>query len=159
VLVFATVIPSYHRRPLIHMARSAIGRGHARFDSEDALRALDPEDHEALRLAIVERRPLEEIGSTLGGGGAEQVARALRRAAEGGGAFAGAESEHDGAIAEYLFSSSTVASRDQAAKRLIRDEGISPGDLRELEAVLDDLEGVSEERWNAGTVADPTRSA
>jgi O-antigen/teichoic acid export membrane protein len=160
VLVFATVIPSYHRRPLIQMARSAVGRGHARFDSEDALRALGPEDHEALRLAIVERRPLEEIGSTLGGrGGAEQVARALRRAAEGGGAFAGAASEHDAVIAEYLFSSTTVASRDQVAKRLIRDEGVSPGDLRELEAVLDELEGVSEERWNAGTVAVPTRSA
>jgi O-antigen/teichoic acid export membrane protein len=152
-LVFATVIPSYHRRPLIHMARATIGRGHARFDSEDALRALDPEDREALRMAIVERRPLEEIGATLGAdGGAEQVARALRRAADLGGALAGTDSEHDAAIAEYLFSSQTVAGRDLTAKRLIRDEGVSPGDLRELEAVLDKLERVPEEAWRSGRV-------
>ncbi|MGH2990081.1 MAG: lipopolysaccharide biosynthesis protein [Solirubrobacterales bacterium] len=142
------VVPSYHRRPLIHMARTAIGRGPARFDSEQALRGLGPDDREALRLAIVERRPLEEIGSRLGAdGGAVPVARALRRAAEGGGAFASGDSDHDAAIAEYLFSSQTVATRDQAAKRLIRDEGVSPGDLRELEAVLEDLGKAPKDAW------------
>jgi O-antigen/teichoic acid export membrane protein len=147
------VVPSYHRRPLIHMARAAIGRGSARFDSDEALRGLGPEEREALRLAIVERRPLEEIGARLGAdGGAEQVARALRRAADLGGAFAGAESRHDAAIAEYLFSSQTVAGRDQTAKRLIRDQGVRPGDLRELETVLEDLEGVPEEAWTPGAV-------
>ncbi|MGH2962884.1 MAG: hypothetical protein ACRDL3_11935, partial [Solirubrobacterales bacterium] len=129
-------------------ARTAIGRGPARFDSEQALRVLGPDDREALRLAIVERRPLEEIGSRLGAdGGAVPVARALRRAAEGGGAFASGDSDHDAAIAEYLFSSQTVATRDQAAKRLIRDEGVSPGDLRELEAVLEDLGKAPKDAW------------
>jgi hypothetical protein len=123
------------------MARTAMGRGPVRFDSEQALRELGPKDREVLRLAIVEGRPLEEIGATFGsdGGGATRVARALRRAADLGGAPAGQETEHDGAIAEYLFSSQTVASRDLTAKRLIRDDGVSPGDLRELESVLDDL--------------------
>jgi O-antigen/teichoic acid export membrane protein len=152
-LVFAIVIPRYHRRPLIQMARAALGRGHGRFDSGDALSALRPEDREALRLAIVERRPLVEIGAALGtDDGAEQVARALRRAAEAGGALAEDESEHDAAIAEYLFSSQTVAGRDLTAKRLIRDEGVSPGDLRELEAVLDELERVPEEAWRVDPV-------
>jgi O-antigen/teichoic acid export membrane protein len=147
------VVPRYHRGPLIHMARTAIGRGAARFDSARALRRLDPEDREALRLAIVERRPLEEVGAALGAdGGAEHVARALRRAADRGGAFAADASEHDAAIAEYLFSSQTVAGRDQTAKRLIRDEGVSPGDLRELETVLEDLERVPEEAWAGGRV-------
>jgi O-antigen/teichoic acid export membrane protein len=147
------VVPSYHRRPLLHMARAAIGRGSARFDSGEALRGLGPDDREALRLAIVERRPLEEIGTRLGAdGGAEQVARALRRAADLGGAFAGADSEHDAAIAEYLFSTQTVAGRDQTAKRLIRDEGVRPGDLRELETVLEDLEGVPAEQWSRPAV-------
>jgi O-antigen/teichoic acid export membrane protein len=157
--ILAGAIPSYHRGPLIHMARAAIGRGAARFDSERALRALSDEDREALRLAIVERRPLEQIGPGPGpgpDGGAEHVARALRRAAEGGGAFAGADSEHDAAIAEYLFSSQTVASRDSTAKRLIRDDGVSPEDLRELETVLEDLEGVPEGAWKRR--ATPARS-
>jgi O-antigen/teichoic acid export membrane protein len=147
-LVFFAVLPSYHRRPLLQMARAAIGRGHARFDSESALRALSDDDRETLRLAIVERRPLREIGSAAGvNGGPERVARALRRAAEGGGAFAGDASEQDGAIADYLFSSQTVATRDLVAKRLIQEAGVSPGDLRELETVLEDLERVPEEKW------------
>jgi hypothetical protein len=45
-----------------------------------------------------------------------------------------------------------VASRDQTAKRLIRDEGVSPGDLRELEAVLEDLEGIPEEAWRGEAI-------
>jgi O-antigen/teichoic acid export membrane protein len=152
-VVFGTVLPSYHRRPLLHMARAAIGRGSARFDSDEALRGLGPEDREALRLAIVERRPLQEIGARFGGdGGAEHVARALRRAADLGGAFAGDDTEHDAAIAEYLFSSQTVAGRDQTAKRLIRDEGVRAGDLRELETVLEDLEGAPEEAWTGAAV-------
>jgi len=153
-LVIATgVVPSYHRGPLIHMARTAIGRGPARFDSEEALRSLGPEDREALRLAIVERRPLEEVGSRAGAdGGAEHVARALRRAADLGGALAGDASEHDAAIAEYLFSAQTVAGRDLTAKRLIRDDGVSPGDLRELEAVLEDLERAPAEAWTGDAV-------
>jgi O-antigen/teichoic acid export membrane protein len=156
-VVFATVIPSYHRRPLVHMARAAIGRGQARFNPEDALRGLSPEDRETLRLAIVERRSLEEVGSLTGAdGGAEQVARALRRAADLGGAFAGDDSEHDAAIARYLFSSQPVAGRDLRARRLIRDEGVSPGDLRELEAVLADLERAPEEAFAGGAI--PARS-
>jgi len=141
------VVPSYHRRPLIHMAMSAIGRGTAKFEPERALRELSTEDRETLRLAIVERRPLAEIGEGTGNGGAEHVARALRRAAEAGGAFASGDSDNDAAIAEYLFSTQTVASRDSNAKRLIQDQGVSAGDLRELEGVVDDLEGVSEDAW------------
>ncbi|HSJ18474.1 MAG TPA: oligosaccharide flippase family protein [Solirubrobacterales bacterium] len=142
------VIPSYHRGPLIHMARTAIGRGPAKFDPERALRGLEPGDRETLRLALVERLPLQEVGSIVGADdGAERVARALRRAAEEGGAFASGGSEHDAAIAEYLFSTQTIATRDQMAKRLTRDEGVSPGDLRELESVRDDLAGVPKEEW------------
>jgi O-antigen/teichoic acid export membrane protein len=144
------VVPSYHRRPLIHMAMSAIGRGTAKFKPKRALRELDAEDREVLRLAIVERRPLAEIAPGGGNGGAERVAHALRRAAEAGGAFASSESGSDAAIAEYLFSTQTVASRDANAKRLIRDQGVSAGDLRELEAVVDDLERVPEDVWTSG---------
>ena len=142
------VIPSYHRRPLIHMARTAIGRGPAKFDPERALQELDPGDRETLRLALVERLPLQEVGSIVGAGdGAERVTHALRRAAEEGGAFASGDSEHDAAIAEYLFSTQTIATRDQIAKRLTQDEGVSPGDLRELESVRDDLAAVPKEEW------------
>jgi O-antigen/teichoic acid export membrane protein len=142
------VIPRHHRRPLIHMARTAIGRGPAKFDPERALEALGPEDRETLRLALVERLPLQEVGSIVGADdGAERVARALRHAADEGGAFAGGDSEHDAAIAEYLFSTQTIATRDQIAKRLTRDDGVSPGDLRELESVRDDLAAVPKEKW------------
>ena len=151
------VVPSYHRRPLIHMARTAINRGPAKFDSERALTALGPGDLETLRLAIVERLPLAEVGSIVGAdGGAEHVARALRRAAEAGGAFANPGSEHDAAIAEYLFSAETVATRDQTAKRLIRDHGVSPGDLRELEGVLQGLEGAPDEAWRREELTTPS---
>jgi O-antigen/teichoic acid export membrane protein len=154
VLALVTgAVPSYHRGPLIHMARTAIGRGPARFDSEGALRTLSDDDREALRQAIVERRPLREIEPHRGAdGGAERVARALRRAAEGGGAFAGDDTEQDAEIAEYLFSSQTVATRDLTAKRLIQEAGVRPGDLRELETVLHDLERVPEDAWGGRAV-------
>ena len=152
LVVLTGAIPSYHRRSLIHLARTAIGRTAAPFDSELALRALDPGDREALRLAIVERRPLEEVGDLLETDGApERVARALRRAADRGGAFAGSDTEHDAAIAEYLFSTEAVATRDHTAKRLIRDEGVSPGDLRELETVIESLEGAPQDAWRVPT--------
>jgi O-antigen/teichoic acid export membrane protein len=157
------VIPRYHRRPLIHMARTAIGRGPGKFDPERALRALEPGDRETLRLALVERLPLQEVGSIVGADdGPERVARALRRAAEEGGAFASGDSEHDAAIAEYLFSTQTIATRDQMAKRLTRDEGVSASDLRELESVRDDLAGVSQEEWpreELAALVPPTRPA
>ncbi len=150
------VVPSYHRRPLIHMAMHAIGRGTAKFEPEFALSELSAEDRELLRIAVVERRPLAEIGAGAGNGGAEQVARALRRAAEAGGAFASGDHDNDAEIAKYLFSTQTVASRDLNAKHLIQDHGVSPGDLRELEAVVDDLQDLPEDAW---LVSDATPAA
>jgi O-antigen/teichoic acid export membrane protein len=157
LVVVTGAIPSYHRRSLIHLARTAIGRSAAPFDSELALRTLNPNDREALRLAIVERHPLDEVGALLDTDGApERVARALRRAAEGGGAFAGSDTEHDAAIAEYLFSTETVATRDHKAKRLIQEEGVSPGDLRELESVVKGLADAPEAAWGKARAASST---
>lgn len=157
LVVLTGAIPSYHRRSLIHLARTAIGRSAAPFDAALALRALNPEDREALRLAVVERRPLEEVGALLDTERAPQrVARALRHAAEAGGAFAGEDTEHDGVIGEYLFSTRTVATRDHTAKRLIREQGVSPGDLRELESVIEGLQRAPAEAWRGEVAATPS---
>jgi O-antigen/teichoic acid export membrane protein len=143
LLVLTGAVPSRHRRPLVHMGRAAIGRAPAGFDPERALEALSPADREALRMAIVERRPLSEIATVLGGDGpsaGEQLVRALRRAASGGGLPPADAGERDAEIGAYLFEPGPVARRDAAARRLLRGKAVTAGELRELEAVTVDLE-------------------
>ena len=132
------VVPSYHRRPLIHMAMSAIGRGTAKFDPESALRELDAEDRETLRMAIVERRPVDEIAAGRTATATASGSRTPCAVRRSGGRLRRAPS-HDAKIGEYLFSTSSVATRDATAKRLLTD-GVDAADLHALEAVVDDLE-------------------
>ena len=55
--------------------------------------------------------------------------------------------EHDGKIGEYLYSTSSVATRDATAQGLLA-EGVASPDLHALEAVIEDLEKAPDEAWN-----------
>lgn len=154
-LVFATgAIPAYHRQPLAQIARTLFGREPERFDAGEAVAHLGPRDRRALRMAIVGRRPLEEIAPRLGAGDpgalSARMVRALRRIAAEGGIGSAEPTAHDAEIGEYLFSRATVAGRDAIGKRLIKADGIASGDLRELEAVLDDLAALPRRAWRLG---------
>jgi hypothetical protein len=131
--------------------RSAVRRPLDRFDPRSALRELDARDREALRLAVAERVPVEEIGRRAegNGSGGERVVHALRRLAVERAPASAEPTEHDAKIGEYLFSTSSVATRDATAQGLL-SEGVESADLHALEAVLEDLERAPADVWEDG---------
>jgi O-antigen/teichoic acid export membrane protein len=147
--IAAGVVPRFHRGALIEMGRTAVRRPRHRFDPERAILQLSDADREALRMAIADRRPVEQIGRSPDGNGdagGERVVRALRRLAAERSPAAARPTEHDGSIGEYLFSTASVATRDARAKRLL-SEGVESADLHALEAVLEELERAPRKVW------------
>jgi O-antigen/teichoic acid export membrane protein len=148
--VSAGIVPRLHRGGLVQAARSAVRRPRHRFDPRSALQELDARDRETLRMAVAERVPVEEIGPRTdgNGGGGERVVHALRRLAVERAPASAEPTEHDAKIGEYLFSTSSVATRDATAQGLL-SEGVESADLHALEAVLEDLERAPDEVWDA----------
>jgi O-antigen/teichoic acid export membrane protein len=149
LVVVSGAVPSHHRRPLVGMIRAALGRGPDRFDARRALRALSPDERSALRMAIVERRPPDEAAAPLGpedGEAGELLVRALRRAAEADGGSNGS-TEHDGRIAEYLFSEETIAQHDRDARTMVGSGDVRAIDLEALEALVEHLAQAPADAW------------
>jgi O-antigen/teichoic acid export membrane protein len=145
-------VPKPHREALIELARTVVRRHPERLDPADAIRGLEPDERAALRMAIADGRPAEEIGRSLGGNGeagGERVVRALRRLAEEREPDAGRPTEHDARIGEYLLSDASVAVRDARARKLL-SEGVESADLHALEAVLEELERAPSKVWADG---------
>lgn len=154
LLLVTGAVPRHHWGALLQMALAFAGRGRPPFDPDQALGALSADERAALRMAIVEGRPLEEIARELDAGGrrdgaavGEWLVRALRRAADEGGRLMHAPTERDAQIGEYLFSDKAQATRDAAARRLVRSGDVEPADLHELEEVIRDLERAPSEAW------------
>jgi O-antigen/teichoic acid export membrane protein len=148
--IVAGVIPRFHRGPLREMGRAVVRRARGRLEPERAVRNLSADDRTALRMAIADRRSTDEIGQALGGNGeagGERVVRALRRLAARRAPGAGEPTEHDARIGEYLLSTSSVATRDATAQRLL-SEGVKSADLHALEAVIEELERAPAETWS-----------
>jgi O-antigen/teichoic acid export membrane protein len=148
--VAAGVVPRPHRRALIEMGRTTVRRPSRPLDPERAIRELSAEERLTLRMAIADRRPADEIGQALGGNGeagGERVVRALRRVAARRAPAAAQPTEHDARIGEYLLSTSSVASRDATAQRLL-SEGVASADLHTLEDTLEALGRAPREAWS-----------
>ena len=153
VAVSAGIVPRLHRGALVDVVRSAVRRPRHRFDPGSALRDLDAGDRETLRMAVSERLPVDEIGRRAdgNGNGGERVVHALRRLAVERAPASAEPTEHDAKIGEYLFSTSSVATRDATAQGLL-SEGVESADLHALEAVIEDLERASDGVWDQAEV-------
>jgi O-antigen/teichoic acid export membrane protein len=150
--VAAGVVPRPHRRALAEMGRTVVRRPSRPIDPESAVRKLDADERAALRMAIADRRSADEIGQALGGNGeagGERFVRALRRVARGKVPATGRPTEHDARIGEYLLSTSSVATRDATAQKLL-SEGVASADLHTLEDTLEALERAPRETWEDG---------
>jgi O-antigen/teichoic acid export membrane protein len=166
------IVPRQHLAPLAQIVRTQFGRGRGGFDPARAIGGLDDTDRVALRLAIVKRRPVEQIPERLaqrgldadGEPGGVLVVSALRRAAAEGGVPIregkkaarrwGSPAERDAVIAGYLFPEGTVAQRDSHMRKLL-DEGVRSDELMALEAVLDGLASAPKKAWQSRGEARP----
>jgi O-antigen/teichoic acid export membrane protein len=153
-------IPSYHRAPLIEMARALVGRSVGqRFDPASGLAALPRPERRALRRAILGRKAAPQaIDGLLEGiptGEAERTLVAiLRRTAVAGGTprlpadyASAADGERDQAIGEFLFAPGPIAERDQIGKRLIKGGVTDAFDLHTLEATIARLRATPRPVW------------
>jgi hypothetical protein len=141
------VIPEYHRRPLVHTVRS-LGRGTpASFRPRRGLRALDPDERERLRVAVIARLPAERLGAAAEGGeDGLSLVRALRRVGERGGIPVGRASDLDAEIAVFLFEDSSTAVRNATMRRLLA-AGAESNDLRALEDIVAHLARIPDDAW------------
>jgi hypothetical protein len=167
-MVLVGIVPRQHRRALFTIARGLRGRPASGFRPRRALKRLDPADREALRLAIREKRPVEEIPGELATQGMElppseggagngaaiglQLVAAVRRAAREGGTPVpepddGEEGDaRDSSIADFLFPTGTAAQRDAGMRGLLSG-GLRGEELLTLEAVVDGLSRIPRKVW------------
>ena len=139
------VIPEHHWRPLIHVARS-MRRGSASvFRPRRGLRALEPEDRDELRTAVLSGVPAAELRAADGEPGRRLVA-SLRRAGQRGGIPVHDPTAADAELAVYLFEDVSRAERDQTMRRLLA-AGVDSNDLRALEDLVTDLARVPDDGW------------
>ena len=165
------IVPRHHWAPLVQIVRNQFARtrGTSKFDAAKALGALDDVDRVALRIAIVKRKPVDQVPERLAnrglttngaGDGGALVVGALRRAADEGGTPIregkkaarrwGSPAERDSVIAGYLFPEGTVARRDAHMRRLL-DEGVRSDELMALESILTDLQSAPGDAWKGRT--------
>jgi hypothetical protein len=155
-LVPLKVIPEYHRGPLIHTVRS-LGRGTpADFHPRRGLRALEPEERERLRVAVIAGLPPEQLRP--GGDGepeseAASLVRALRTVGARGGIPVASATEHDERIAVFLFEDASQAVADAKMRGLL-SAGADSNDLRALEDLVEHLAKVPDDAWEGGKSAE-----
>ena len=165
-LFLLRIIPTYHWRPIRHIARSAIRGSALRFDLRTGLGSLEPGDRGALRAAVVDRLPAQALvpsageradagaGERVAGSGADsdgssegaRLVRLLRQAGSRGGVPVSESSELDAGISLFLFSDWPVAVR-LAKMRELLSSGVSAHDLRTLEDLRDDLARAPANAW------------
>jgi O-antigen/teichoic acid export membrane protein len=157
------VIPRNHWAALAHVASSAISGRPDRFSPRKGLRALEPDERERLRVAVVEKIPPELFGpaasngeseaaligsttSTNGDFDAADLVRILREAAEHGGVPVIEPNENDAFMAKFLFARMPQASRDATMRRLLSD-GAESTDLTVLESLVNHLRKAPPDVW------------
>jgi hypothetical protein len=62
------IIPEYHWKPIRHIAFSAFKGSPLKFDTDAGLGSLKPRERKALRVAVLDRMPAEELVGTTGNG-------------------------------------------------------------------------------------------
>jgi O-antigen/teichoic acid export membrane protein len=166
LLFVLRVIPEQHRRPIAHIARSAVGRGSVlKFDERAGLRSIDPDDRSALRTAVRDRLPDKVLVPGGDGAGATgddsrvwaertpegaRLVRLLRRVGSEGGVPVEGESDLDADISLFLFSDQPVAVRLRKMRQLL-SSGADAHELRTLEDLRNDLAVCREGVWELGS--------
>ena len=141
------VIPKQHRGPLLHTVRSLRRGSPAHFRPREGLRALDQEERDALRVAVIAGLPAERLDPGPDGDGEGlRLVRSLRRVGAEGGIPVGEPSSYDAQIAGFLFEDVARAVRDASMRRLL-SEGAESNDLRALEDLVAHLTKVPDDGW------------
>lgn len=144
-LIVFRVIPENHWVPLAHMARSTIrGTTVRRFNPRAGLRSLPPGQRKALRRAVKQRLPAEQLRD--GGKGEELVGILRRLGSEAGLPDIGKPTERDEEISVFLFERAPTAVRNASMRRLL-DDGAPSDELRALEELVAHLRRVSGDAW------------
>ncbi len=151
LLPLGGAIPAAHRGALVQIAKSMIGRRGRDFDERAVIEGLVPKQRRAAMLAIAQREPLHDVAAAVDAEEdemARNLVRTLRQFAADAGSPSGDKTRRDAQIGRYLFAASTPADRGALGKQLMNSRGVNPGDLHELERILEHLRGVPEEAWH-----------
>ncbi len=150
MLPFNGAIPTYHRRPLLDMAKGAVGRRGKHYDEAAVIESLTERQRRAARLAIPGGKSLEQVSAKVERDPdqvARQLVRTLRLFAADGGMASAKRTDNDAVIGRYLFSESTPADRGAYGKELMKSGVVNPGDLLELEKIADHLRTTKVTDW------------
>jgi O-antigen/teichoic acid export membrane protein len=143
------IVPEQHRHPLLHMARSTVRGSAMPFKPVRGLRALEPADREALRIAVARALSPAEIEPQ-----GEQLVNALRRAGRKGDAPVGGARGAEAEMALYLFSNESAGPR-YARMRAMLAEGVNSHDIRAMEDLVGQLAKLPDATWERAAGAEP----
>lgn len=144
-------IPAAHRGALLQIAKGMLGRGRRGFDERAVIESLVPKQRRAAMLAIARSEPLHSVAAAVEADEdemARNLCRTLRQFAADEGSPSGDKTRRDSQIGRYLFADSIPADRGAFGKQLMSSGGVDPGDLHELERILEHLRGLPEETWH-----------
>jgi len=143
-------VPSYHRGPIVEMVRGLLGRRGKRFDEAAVIESLNKRQRRAVRLAVIQGRPLEEVAERLDRkeeAVARQLVRTLRRFAADGDLPSARRTRQDAAIGRFLFARIAPVDRIAYGRQLMGSGGVDSGDLHELEQIREELKRTSGSDW------------
>jgi O-antigen/teichoic acid export membrane protein len=159
LMVLTGAVPSYHRGPLVQMARHLVGRRRdRRFDPVLGLAAIDRSERRALRRAVLGGKSTAEAAAGLldvpEGREARFLTQILKRVAEAGGTpnlpdeWSRPRPRRDQAIGEFLFfTGGPIAERDQVGKKLLDSGAIEAFDVHTLEQTIAELRATPRSIW------------
>lgn len=135
------IVPEHHRHPLLHMARSTFRGSAMPFHADQGLRALAPDDREALRAAVARTMAPDAIAPQ-----GEALVKALRRAGKKGDAPVGGARGAEAEMAMFLFSNESAGPRN-ARMRALLAQGVNSHDIRAMEDLVGQLAKLPDAAW------------
>ncbi len=155
-LVPLGVIPEEHRGPLLHTVRS-LGRGTpAIFHPRQGLQALEPQEREELRIAVIAHLPAQRLSPNGESDEGLRLVGLLRRVGSAGGIPIGDPSPLDAQIAPCLFEDASTAVRNASMRRVL-SAGADSNDIRALEDLVAHLARVPDDGWAGAPGSDQRR--
>ena len=150
IVILSGAVPREQRPGLARALASVVRTRGSGLEDELTLAYVDHSERLALRMAVVERRSLEEIAPVLdtnAAGAGERLVRALRRASVGPAGEAPQPSELDREIGRCLFSRAGPAVRQAQARRILRSGQVEARELHGLETAVATLAKASSDVW------------
>ncbi len=122
------------------------------FSPRRGLRALEPEEREELRIAVIGRLPRERLVPEAGDEGLRLV-RELRLVGRRAGLPISGQTDNDAEIAVCLFEDASTAIRNATMRGLL-ESGVDSNDLRALEDLVAHLARVPDDGWEGRRAAE-----